>query len=222
MFKVPFSRWKTPENTIEKNDSITYEEYTFSRMIMRMQERFAGGFKRGFITHLKLRGLWDKKDYDLKETDIDLSFAPPVLYDLYEKQKVTEAKMAIYKAYTDNDEMSKSMAMKNVLGWTETQIKENYMDLVFDKQWAAVADMMGERISEENPPVDIKSPMRLKKDVEAEEKAFTGEVNQAEQGTEGSEEGGGGGDEGGPPEETGGSGEEEEAPENETPTFGLG
>ena len=36
MFKVPFSRWKTPENTIEKNDSITYEEYTFSRMIMRL------------------------------------------------------------------------------------------------------------------------------------------------------------------------------------------
>ena len=222
MFKVPFSRWKTPENTIEKNDSITYEEYTFSRMIMRMQERFAGGFKRGFITHLKLRGLWDKKDYDLKETDIDLSFAPPVLYDLYEKQKVTEAKMAIYKAYTDNDEMSKSMAMKNVLGWTETQIKENYMDLVFDKQWAAVADMMGERISEENPPVDIKSPMRLKKDVEAEEKAFAGEVANAES----NEAGGEGGD-----EEAGsaGRGEElpseegrEEAPENETPTFGLG
>ena len=35
MFKVPFSRWKTPENTIEKNDSISSEEYTFSRMIMR-------------------------------------------------------------------------------------------------------------------------------------------------------------------------------------------
>ncbi len=83
MFKVPFSRWKTPENTIEKNDSISYEEYTFSRMIMRMQRRFAGGFKRGFITHLKLRGLWDKKDYDLKESDIEVSFSPPVLYDLY-------------------------------------------------------------------------------------------------------------------------------------------
>ena len=221
MFKVPFSRWKTPENTIEKNDSITYEEYTFSRMIMRMQERFAGGFKRGFITHLKLRGLWDKKDYDLKETDIDLSFAPPVLYDLYEKQKVTEAKMAIYKAYTDNDEMSKSMAMKNVLGWTETQIKENYMDLVFDKQWAAVADMMGERISEENPPVDIKSPMRLKKDVEAEEKAFASKVANAESddtsnGTEG-ESGASGSEEELPSEKN-----TEEAPENETPTFGLG
>ena len=189
MFKVPFSRWKTPENTIEKNDSITYEEYTFSRMIMRMQERFAGGFKRGFITHLKLRGLWDKKDYDLKETDIQVSFTPPVLYDLYEKQKVTEAKMAIYKAYTDNDEMSKSLAMKNVLGWTDTEVKENYMSLIFDKQWTAVAEMMGERITEENPPVDIKSPMRLKKDVEADEKVFAGSgTGEEESSAEGGEE----------------------------------
>ena len=222
MFKVPFSRWKTPENTMEKNDSISYEEYTFSRMILRMQGRFAGGFKRGFITHLKLRGLWDKKDYDLKESDINVSFTPPVLYDLYEKQKVTEAKMAIYKSYTENDEMSKSLAMKNVLGWTDTEIKENYMSLVFDKQWSAVAEMMGDRISEENPPVDIKSPMRLKKDVETEEKAFAGEVANAESSEAGSE----GGDE---EAEPAGRGEElpseegsEEAPENETPTFGLG
>ena len=221
MFKVPFSRWKTPENTIEKNDNISYEEYTFSRMIMRMQQRFAGGFKRGFITHLKLRGLWDKKDYDLKENDIKLSFTPPVLYDLYEKQKVTEAKMEIYKSYTDNDEMSKSLAMKNVLGWTDTQVKENYMSLIFDKQWAAVADMMGERITEDNPPVDIKSPMRLKKDVEADEKAFAGEQNVVDQNGEGGEnaesptaespETG---------EESGG--EQQEPVENETPTFGLG
>lgn len=28
-FKIPWSRYKTPENTIEKNDSITYEEYAF-------------------------------------------------------------------------------------------------------------------------------------------------------------------------------------------------
>lgn len=216
MFKVPFSRWKTPENTIEKNDSITYEEYTFSRMIMRLQERFAGGFKRGFITHLKLRGLWDKKDYDLKESDIQLSFTPPVLYDLYEKQKVTEAKMAIYKAYTENDEMSKSMAMKDVLGWSDTKIKENFTSLIYDKQWTATADMMSERISEENPPVDIKSPMRLKKDVEAKEKIFAGNSSSGEEAS-GSENEGGSGEESGNEEESA-----EEAPENETPTFGLG
>ena len=95
------------------------------------------------------------------------------------------------------------------------------MDLVFDKQWAAVAEMMGERISEENPPVDIKSPMRLKKDVEAEEKVFAGKVASAESndtsnGAEG-ESGASEGEEELPSEESA-----EEAPENETPTFGLG
>ena len=90
MFKVPFSRYKTPENTIEKNDSITYEEHTFCRMILRFQRRFADGFRRSFITHLKLRDLWDRKDYELQESDIQISFTPPALYDLYEKQKLAE------------------------------------------------------------------------------------------------------------------------------------
>ena len=130
--------------------------------------------------------------------------------------------MAIYKSYTDNDEMSKSMAMKKVLGWTDTEVKQNYMDLVYDKQWAAVADMMGERISEENPPVDIKSPMRLKKDVEADEKAFSGNSTNGEEGGENSEEGGKG--EGMPPSPEGSEepANEELPPENEAPTFGLG
>ena len=131
-----------------------------------------------------------------------------MLYDLYEKQKVTEAKMAIYKAYTENDEMSKSMAMKDVLGWSDTKIKENFTSLIYDKQWTATADMMGERISEENPPVDIKSPMRLKKDVEAEEKIFAGNSSGNSSGNSGEGESEGG-------EESGG---EEEAPaEEESP-----
>ena len=124
--------------------------------------------------------------------------------------------MAIYKAYTENDEMSKSMAMKDVLGWSDTKIKENFTSLIYDKQWTATADMMGERISEENPPVDIKSPMRLKKDVEAEEKIFAGNSSNGEE-SSGSENEEGGGEENGNEESPA-----EEAPENETPTFGLG
>ena len=83
-FKIPFSRYKTPENTMEKNDSISYEEYSFSRLIIRIQRRIAEGLKRGFITHLKLRGLWDKENYELKESDLKISMMKPVLYDLYE------------------------------------------------------------------------------------------------------------------------------------------
>ena len=37
------------------------------------------------------------------------------------------------RSYTENDEMSKSLAMKNVLGWTDEQIQENYMGLIKDK-----------------------------------------------------------------------------------------
>ena len=71
-FKVPWTRYKTPENTMEKNDAISYEEYAFSRMIMRFQRRFADGFKKSFITHLKLIGLW--KTYQLKESDFSIDF----------------------------------------------------------------------------------------------------------------------------------------------------
>lgn len=217
MFKVPFSRWKTPENTIEKNDSITYEEYTFSRMIIRFQRRFAEGFKRGFITHLKLRDLWDKKSYELKESDIKIAFTPPVLYDYYEKQKMVESQFAIYKQYVDNDEMSRSLAMKNVLGWTDEQINENFMSLIKDKQMVAVADYFADQVSDENPPVDIKSPVRLKKAVDKEEAAFTSGAT-TEASSEGGEEGGG---------EGSGANESPEAAEEpsfepEEPTFGLG
>lgn len=219
IFKIPWSRYKTPENTVEKNDSITYEEYTFSRMIIRFQRRFAEGFKRGYITHLKLRGLWEKKDYNLKETDLQISFNAPVLYDLYEKQKQTEAKIAIYKAFTDNDEMSKSLCMKKYLGWSDEEIKENYMSLILDKQWTATADMMGERISEENPPVDIKSPMKLKKDVDELEKVFTSSLDANE--GEGDESADTNSESGGESEQPS-SAEEEPAKEPEPPTFGLG
>ena len=33
--KIPWSRYKTPENTIEKNDSITYEEHSYMRQEIR-------------------------------------------------------------------------------------------------------------------------------------------------------------------------------------------
>lgn len=219
MFKIPFSRYKTPENTIEKNDSISYEEYSFSRMIIGFQRRFAEGFKRGFITHLKLRDIWDKKDYELKEADLDISFSYPVLYDYYERQKLVETKMAVYKAYTDNDEISKSLAMKKFLGWTEEEIQENYMSLIKDKQMAAVADYYAEKISNDNPPVDFKSPIRLKDELDEKEKIMSDGESGSEGGNEGSKESGGesGGEEA--PEE---GGEEPDMKEPEEPSFGLG
>ena len=181
-FKVPWSRYKTPENTMEKNDSISYEEYTFSRMIIRFQHRFAEGFKRGFITHLKLRELWDKEGYELNESDINVEFVKPVLYDLYETQKLVDTKMTIYKAFADQDEMSKIIAMKKFLGYTDKDIDANFTTLIKEKQLVAIADYFADQVSPDNPPVDFKSPIRLKNDVDATEKLNKGEMPDSTEG----------------------------------------
>jgi hypothetical protein len=98
-FKVPFSRYKAPENSLERDDTITYEEYSMARHVIRIQRRMSMGLKRSFITHLKLIGLW--KRYNLKESDFSVDFVAPILYDLYQTQKRTTAMMDTYKAVVD-------------------------------------------------------------------------------------------------------------------------
>jgi L-lysine 2,3-aminomutase len=78
--------------------------------------------------------------------------------------------MTIYKAFADQEEISKITVMRKYLGMTDKDIEENFNELIREKQLVAIADYFAERISEENPPVDFKSPVRLKKDVETEEK----------------------------------------------------
>lgn len=223
-FKVPWSRYKTPENTMEKNDSISYEEYAFSRMILRFQRRFADGFKKGFITHLKLRDIWEKDGYDLLESDIDVQFVKPVLYDLYETQKLVDAKMTIYNAFADKDEISKISVMKKYLGWTDRDVEENYKNIIKEKQMTAVGDFFADAISEDNPPVDFRSPIRLKKDVDAEEKVNSGIPASSGDG-EGSGDDASGDSSEGSEEPSDDSAEEEpsapEAEEAATPSFGL-
>ena len=87
----------------------------------------------------------------------------------------------------------------------------------------AVGDFFADQISEENPPVDFRSPVRLKKDVDAEEKTNSGIP--AGNGSSGSGDGGDGGESG---DDTGidnteeESGGEDEGPgEPNTPSFGL-
>jgi hypothetical protein len=116
-FKVPFSRYKAPENSLERDDTITYEEYSMARSVIRIQRRLAMGLKRSFITHLKLIGLW--KTYQLKESDFSVDFVAPILYDLYQTQKRLTVMMDTYKTVVDQEELSKIDAMKSILKMTD-------------------------------------------------------------------------------------------------------
>lgn len=204
-FKVPFTRYKTPENTMERDESISYEEYSFTRMIVRLQRRFAKGFKDGFITHLKLREIWDK--YHLTESDIDVSFVKPVLFDLYQTQKLMETKMNIYKSIVDNDEMSKIIAMKKYLDFTDADIEENFKHLAKEKMLMQYVEFAGGKV---------------------DENGLGGVYQQLPLPLGGSSEDGEGGDDSEPAGDDGAADDaaedaaEESSKEPEEPTFGLG
>lgn len=208
-FKVPFSRYKTPENSLERDDTITYEEYSMARAVIRFQRRFAMGIKRSFITDLKLRGIW--QSYSMKDSDFTVDFTSPILYDLYQQQKMLTAKMDTYKVVVDNEEFSKTVAMRKILKMTDDEIDENFRALIKEKQLVALADYFADKISDENKPLDYKSPIRL-----------SGEEGNADGGQSDD------GSEGGTPDETmpdeDGQGEEsgDEGGGEETPSFGLG
>lgn len=171
---IPYSRYKTPENTLERNDTISYEEYSFSRQEIRFQQMFADGFEKGFITHLKLRGLWSK--YELYETDIQIEFTPPVLYDLYQNQKLLEAKMTAYATIADREEFSKIYAMKNILKMSDEEINENYENLVREGMLMKKVEWAQDQFGEKGPK-DDSLPIPLKGDKEEESEGNDSEGN---------------------------------------------
>ena len=217
-FNVPFSRYKTPENAAPQHNQLSYEEYSFLRMVIGMQRRFALGFKAGYITHLKLRGIWDK--YHLVDSDINIEFVKPSMYELLYNQQVMEAKMAIYKtSLGDDKEISKITGMKKYLGYSDAEVDENYKNLIREKMMTELAEFYGGKVSEKNGLEGWEPPIKFKDDVKEEEKSGS--------------EGEGGGEEGGNEEggETSGEENEEENAGGETeekkeeppaPTFGLG
>lgn len=158
-FDVPYSRYKTPENTIEKNDTISYEEYSFSRTVVRIQRRFAQGLKQSFLTHLKLRGIWEQ--YALRDAVIDIEFNKPVLYDLYQSQKLLEIQITNYSQVADRDELSKTLAMKKYLGYTDEEILENNKELVKEAMFNAALEFYAGKIAEEGPSDNTYVPKDL-------------------------------------------------------------
>ena len=133
--------------------------------------------------------------------------------------------MSIYKSFVDQDELSKIVCMKKYLGFTDDEVEENFRMLAKEKQLVAIADWLADKISDENPPVGYESPIKLKSDLDAEEKingakkpgSSSGE-DEGESSEEGEAEAG---SEEAPAEgETSGGEGAEEAPAE--PAFGLG
>ena len=120
--KVPTSRID-PEDKIVDTGTVLRDELKFAKFVIRQQQRFATGIKKGFITHLKLTGRWDK--YDLTETNFDVLFNVPTnFFELRESQRL-EIKSQNYNNIASNEFVSATFAQKKYLGWKDRDILAN-------------------------------------------------------------------------------------------------
>lgn len=120
--KVPTTRID-PEDRAVDTSTILREELKFAKFVIRQQQSFAAGIKRGFITHLKLTGRWDK--HDLSETNFDIIFNVPTnFFELREGQRL-ELKASNYNNIASNEFVSATYAQKKYLGWKDRDILAN-------------------------------------------------------------------------------------------------
>ena len=129
--KVPSTRLN-PDDPYKDGADILREELKFARFIIRQQQRFAGGLKNGFITHLKLKGIFS--EMRLRDTNLDLEFNVPTnFYELRENQKF-QLKAENFNSITQSDFVSKTYAQKRYLGWTDSEVMANREFLRKDKE----------------------------------------------------------------------------------------
>ena len=129
--KVPVTRLD-PERAFQDGTEILREELKFARFIIRMQQHFAAGLKNGFITHLKLKKLWEK--YNLKELQLNLEFNVPTnFFEMREQQKL-DLRVNNYNQLGGNEFISNTFAQKRYLDWSDIEVKANREFLRKDKE----------------------------------------------------------------------------------------
>ena len=120
--RVPTNRLE-PDSSYEDSATILREELKFARFIIRLQRQFAAGIKSSFITHLKLKKLWEK--YELKEHHFDVKFNPPSSFYTLREQQILDLKQNNFGNMSQSEFISTTFSMKKYLDWSDIEIKQN-------------------------------------------------------------------------------------------------
>lgn len=129
--KVPTNRLNKESTQQVSPQELLKEELKFANFIVRIQRGISNSIKSTFITHLQLRGIWNK--LKIKEQYFRLKMNVPTnFYDLRESQRM-ELKMKNFGDAIQTQQISPSLAAKKYLGWTDEMIKANREWLRKDK-----------------------------------------------------------------------------------------
>jgi hypothetical protein len=99
--KIPKSRWGGEDDKFSIGDTqeITREEVKFVKEVKRFSKRFVKIYKQTFITHLKLKGIWE--EFGLEEKDISLEMFSNNLFDKFFQAKILELKFENFSKFAD-------------------------------------------------------------------------------------------------------------------------
>ena len=160
--KIPLNRMN-PETAYREGTEITTEELSLAQFIMRIQRQFAEGLKHGFITHLKLRGLW--KSYKLKEYDFQPVFNAPRNFKMMRDLQYVELMHRTYNDIVSNENISPTLMMMEIFKWSPEKILENRAMLRKDRAFKWELDQVAnqgpdwrENASAENAGAGINAP----------------------------------------------------------------
>lgn len=126
--KIPSKRLSDGGDTnwTKDTEQITYEEFAFAQMIMRLTNRISIGIKNSFITHLKFIGVWEQLEDKIPESSFDVKFVNPIAYDIYQQRVTLQNKMEMFERVTSTDYIDPVIAMKKYLGMTDEEVEENF------------------------------------------------------------------------------------------------
>ncbi len=132
--KLPASRMSAADSPYKDGAEINRDELRFARFVIRLQRQFATSIRDTFITHLKLKDLWN--EYKIREADINVEFNVPTSFMAVRDQQLLELKFKNFSEATNNQNIAPSFAMKYYLEWSSDQMKENREWLKRDKAFA--------------------------------------------------------------------------------------
>lgn len=122
--RVPTNRLESESQSSIDSSSLLREELRFAEFIISLQRKFAEGFRQGFISHLKLTGLYDA--FHLKEHMMELEFVPPTNYFHMRRLQAIQIAGDAYSKIAGIDVISKTWTLKNIMGLTDEEILEQY------------------------------------------------------------------------------------------------